>query len=376
MWIKSIRLFQFRNVEEQVIALAPHVNIFVGQNGQGKTNFVESVNLILKGSTFRFSQNDHLIKLGNSISRIACKVAQGDLEHEIQLTLDNNTKKHLLNGKPISASKLSLSFSVILFSPESLDIIKSESQLRRQFIDEMIINCGNKDFMKNKIDFQKILKTKNKILKDLKDEKIKREEGLLMLKSIEEMYIKLASIYTFHRINELKLILPLVNEIASEIMKQAIEVSVEYLISSQNALHYSLKDIYQALKQRAAELYSAELSVGHSLIGPQKHDIKFLVNKQDSRIFCSQGQQRALILSFKIAEVMYHKKVFNRFPLLILDDVFSELDLYRREKLMSFLENIRAQSLITTTDEFINNSFKLNEATSVMRVTEGNFIHY
>jgi DNA replication and repair protein RecF len=376
MWIKSIRLFQFRNVKEQTISLTPHVNIFVGQNGQGKTNFVESVNLLLKGASFRFSQNDHLIKLGTDISRIVCKLVQSDLEHEIQLTLDNSSKKHLLNGKTVSAAKLSLNFSIVLFSPESLDIIKSESQLRRQFIDEMLINLGNKEFLKTKMDFQKVLKTKNKILKDLKQETIRREEGLLMLKSIEEMFIKLASLYTFYRITELKLILPIVNEIASEIMNEKVDVSVQYIMSGKNALHHSLADIFEAMKQRAAELQIAELSIGHSLIGPQKHDIKFLANKQDSRIFCSQGQQRALILSFKIAEVVYHKKIYGRFPLLILDDVFSELDLYRREKLMNFLENIKAQSLITTTDEFINNSFKLKEATSVMRVTEGTFVTF
>jgi DNA replication and repair protein RecF len=376
MWIKSIRLFQFRNVNEQTISLTPHVNIFVGQNGQGKTNLVESVNLLLKGTSFRFSQNDHLIKLGTDISRIVCKLIQSNLEHEIQLTLDNSNKRHLLNGKPISAGKLGLNFSVILFSPESLDIIKSESQLRRQFIDEMIMNFGNKDFLKTKIDFQKTLKTKNRILKDLKEEKIRREEGLLILKSIEDLFIKLASLYTFHRIYELKLILPLVNQISSEIMNEQVEISIEYVMSGKNALHYSFGDIFQAMKQRAAELQGAELATGYSLIGPQKHDIKFLVNKRDSRIFCSQGQQRALILSFKIAEVVYHKKVYGRFPLLILDDVFSELDLYRREKLMNFLENIKAQSLITTTDEFINNSFKLKEATSVMRVTEGTFITF
>lgn len=376
MWIKSIRLFQFRNVSEQTVLLTPFVNIFVGQNGQGKTNFVESINLLLKGTSFRFSQNEHLIKLGTDICRVACKLVQSDLEHEIQLTLDSNTKKHLWNGKNISAGQLSLNFSVILFSPESLDIIKSESQLRRHFIDEMIINLGNKQFLKTKADFQKILKTRNKILKDLRDAKIKKEEGLQMLKNIEDMFIKQASLYTFYRTNELKNILPFVSEISYEIMNEQVEISVEYIMSGKNALHYGFDDILTAMKKRAAELQSAELSTGHSLIGPQKHDIKFLVNKQDSRIFCSQGQQRALILAFKIAEVVYHKKLYGRFPLLILDDVFSELDLQRREKLMNFLEKIKAQALITTTDEFINNSFKLKEATSVMRVTEGSFFNF
>lgn len=373
MWIKCIRLFQFRNVCEQLVELCPNVNIFVGENGHGKTNFVESVFLSLKGDTFRFAENNSFILHGQNAASLISTVEIDNSDYGIQYKIENSSKKHALNGKHISSSQVALLFSVVLFSPESLGIIKAESQLRRTFIDDFIINLKKKNFSKLKEEYQKILKTKNKILKDIRDEKIQREQGLLVLKSIEEKFITLAAQYSCYRIHELKNFLPVVNEIAAEIMGPEMKVSVEYVISSENAMHQSYDEIYNKIKKRVLELETAEIAMGHSLVGPQKHDIHFLVNNKDSRIFCSQGQQRALILSFKIAEVVYHKRIYDKYPLLILDDVFSELDIHRRAQLMNFLEKIDAQSLITTTDEFLNNNFKLRERTSVIYVREGTF---
>ncbi len=375
MWIKCIRLYQFRNINEQEIKLSPNVNILIGKNGQGKTNFVESLYLTLKGISFRFAENKNLIQLSKKQSSLIAIVEDDNCDNifHVQTNFENVSKKHFLNHKAVSASTLNLFFSAILFSPESLEIIKSDSLARRNFIDEFIINLKNKEFFKIKFDYQKILKTRNKILKDIRDENIKKEQGLLVLKSLENNFLKLATEYTFLRTQKIKEILPSLNKAVAEIMGDNMWINVDYLISGENAMHYTISEIYDKLKSRLSELQSGELSLGHSLVGPQKHDIHFLVNNQDSRIFCSQGQQRALILSFKIAEVVYYKKLYGTYPLLILDDVFSELDNFRREKLMAFLETVNSQIIVTTTDEFLNNNFKLKESTLVINVNEGKF---
>lgn len=373
MWIKCIRLYQFRNIKEQVVHLSPFLNIFIGENGHGKTNFAEAIYLLLKGDTFRYGDNKSFITDTKNESSLIANYEDNELQHQLKLTIEKTSKKYLINGKATSGAQIGLHNSVVLFSPESLGIIKSESQLRRSFIDDFILNLKKKEFYKIKNDYQKILKTKNKILKDIRDEKIKKEQGLLVLKSLEDSFLKLATEYSYYRIQELKLFLPLVNEVAAQIISETSQISVEYMISDENAMHYSFDQIYNKMKLRSLELHNAEIAMGHSLVGPQKHDVHFLVNNKDSRIFCSQGQQRALILAFKIAEVVYHKKNYDKYPLLVLDDVFSELDIHRRGQLMNFLESISAQSFITTTDEFLNNNFKLKERTSVIYVKEGTF---
>jgi DNA replication and repair protein RecF len=129
-----------------------------------------------------------------------------------------------------------------------------------------------------------------------------------------------------------------------------VEISVDYLISGASAREFSRQQIYNALSIRLKELGAREIDVGHSLVGPHKHDVVFLYNGEDSRFFCSQGQQRALILSFKMAQIVYHYTVYQSSPILLLDDVLSELDHLKRANLVEFLKRVQSQIFITTTD--------------------------
>jgi DNA replication and repair protein RecF len=128
------------------------------------------------------------------------------------------------------------------------------------------------------------------------------------------------------------------------------DISVDYLISGESALNWSDSQVFDALKKRHQSLALQEVAYGGSLVGPHKHDIKFLFNGNDSRFYCSQGQQRALILALKIAQIVYHHQVHKTYPILLLDDVLSELDMKKRMRLMKFLEQVSAQILITSTD--------------------------
>ena len=128
------------------------------------------------------------------------------------------------------------------------------------------------------------------------------------------------------------------------------DISVEYVISGQNARHWSRSDLLSAMHNRAVELRDRELATGLSLVGPQRHDIRVLFAGKDSRFFCSQGQQRALILSFKMAQILYHYRAYQVYPFLLLDDVLSELDPARRSNLVKFLRDVPAQIFLTTTD--------------------------
>ena len=140
------------------------------------------------------------------------------------------------------------------------------------------------------------------------------------------------------------------NDNMQYISQTNVEIFVDYVASDESFLGFSRSEIVEKLKKRASELRSAEVSSGSSLVGPHKHDILFLYNQKDSRFFCSQGQQRAIILSFKMAQIVYHRRVHGTYPILLLDDVLSELDSEKRFRLVEFLEKLETQIFITSTE--------------------------
>jgi DNA replication and repair protein RecF len=136
-----------------------------------------------------------------------------------------------------------------------------------------------------------------------------------------------------------------------------VDISVDYVISQKNHLHSTAQQLYDTMSQRAQELLSSEMQSGITLVGPHKHEIQFLIDQNDSRFFCSQGQQRAFILAFKMAQIVYHERLHKQSPILLLDDVMSELDLDKQRFLMEFLQQSSSQIIVTTTDAFLPQRF-------------------
>lgn len=352
MWIKSIRFFNFRNIKETTVNLLPGLNILVGNNGQGKTNFIEGIGLCLSGETFRFGDNADLTSFGQHQTAVALQLEASE-GHELRFTIENGRKNHWLNGKKISSHKLATLFPVVLFSPESLATVKEGSGERRDLIDQFLFSCPDLNYQVIFDDYLRILKSKNKVLKSYSDQQISQQQAIQLLESYEAKFLELATEVTFHRIHGIIHIFHDFKKVAVDLFPITVDISVEYLISDRNALHYSKEQIYSVLQNRLSELKVAEMAVGHSLVGPQKHEIKFLINNKDSRSFCSQGQQRALILSFKLAQLMYHRRVYGIVPVLFLDDVLSELDGQTRANLVKLLNVTEGQIFITTTDQYL-----------------------
>jgi DNA replication and repair protein RecF len=352
MWIKSIRYFNFRNFEENQIDLLPGLNILVGNNGQGKTNFIEGICLCLSGESFRFGDNSDLIKFGNKQTAVSLQLAATE-SNELRFTIDSGRKSHFLNGKKISNQQLLSRFPIILFSPESLATVKEGNSERRDLIDQFLLSCSDLNYKSLFEEYAKILRSKNKVLKSYSDQTLTKEQANSILETYEESFLQLATEVTFHRIQGIIHIIGDFKKVAEDLYPNPVDLSIEYVISEKNATHYQKSDVFETLKSRLYELKAAEMAVGHSLVGPQKHDIKFLANKRDARTFCSQGQQRALILSFKLAQLMYHRRVYGIVPVLFLDDVLSELDGQTRSNLVKLLNVTEGQIFITTTDQYL-----------------------
>lgn len=370
---KSLWLKNFRNFDEAVISFSPKVNIFIGKNGQGKTNLIEALMLLTQGESFRYSENINFIKHGHQNAFLKTKIQHADLDYDLQLEILKSRKHHNLNSKRTTLSTLIQKFPCVIFSPESLSAIKEGADFRRQLIDELTtrLNPSMADVL---AEFRKTLRTRNKVLKNHLEGVSTTHETEQLLDSIGPGFINLATKISFARAQSIRSIARDFNEIMGSISgNKNVEISVEFVSSSQNILDWDEEKMRFLLQNRQMELRSAELSSGLSLVGPHKQDITFLYNGNNSRFYCSQGQQRALILSFKMAQIVYHRRVHGAYPVLLLDDVLSELDLDKREALLSFLGKIDSQIFITTTDLSLPSDLNSKDC-SVIGVSEGRVV--
>lgn len=361
MKFNSLRLKNFRNYKDLKLEFPSGVVVFCGPNGQGKTNLMEAFHFLLKGESFRpYSIESLMTQSETSVAPTAIlegHLSQKGLSHEIKMTINDGKKSVIWNNNRVSSSALARNFPVVLFSPESLGAIKDGPQARRQLLDDVVMTHSHSS-MKILKDFAKALKMRNRILKDFQKGVTPRGQALALLESLDPSYLPLATELTMARLSALDALSHDFRRAVAYVLDQVnVDISVEYLISSLDAGRWSRSDLLSAMHNRAQELREKELAAGSSLVGPQRHDIRVLFAGKDSRFFCSQGQQRALILSFKMAQILYHHRSYELYPFLLLDDVLSELDPIRRTNLVKFLRDIPAQIFLTTTDLSFSTDF-------------------
>jgi DNA replication and repair protein RecF len=390
MMLSSLRLFQFRNFANQEITMRPGLCFFVGRNGQGKTNLLESVFMLSRGESFRPAQHDHFLRNSDpdQFSSERARVVGGFQTPlgKQTLTLDFSEGRRSINldGKRTGFSTTSALFPVVLFSPESLAAIKEGPDQRRQLIDSVLTTRSERD-SKLLREFTKTLRARNILLKQISggDARVTTRDSL---ESLTTVFLLLATQVTEARLNVLRELAPEMRRSASRIFggaprlplinsadgfaSEELNVRFAYEISGSDALDWSANQIFDALSQRRTELERREIEYGASLVGPQKHDLRVMFNDNDSRFYCSQGQQRALILAFKIAQINVHHSTLGRYPILLLDDVMSELDADKRSRLMEYLEQTNAQVLITATDLTWSQKFS-HERNAVFTVENG-----
>lgn len=372
MFIEQLDLVNFRNISSLRLGFRNGVNVFIGDNGQGKTNLLESIYLLSKGRSFRPTTNESLIRReGLGSARVRTVIVKSGLHYEVESHLEGQRKSFSVNGKRVSSSYLVSHYPSVLFSPESLAAIKEGPEHRRLLVDEFLINFNPKNAALI-ADFKRCLRTRNRVLKDQKQGLLERFEAMALLESLEGSYIPLAVKLAQARIEGLRAIqTDLARAMRFISGTENVEISVDYLISGQSAVSWSVDQVYDATQKRVRDLRSSELESGSSLVGPQKHDIRFLFDGKDTRYYCSQGQQRALILSFKMAQIMYHYTAHREYPFLLLDDVLSELDPVKRSRLIEFLKGINSQIFLTTTDISCPAEFGVGQELSVFKVNQG-----
>ena len=344
MIIKNLNLLNFRNYSHLNVSLNEKMNIFIGKNAQGKTNILESICVLALTKTYRNGVEPNLISFNKSKSKIRGKIKENRIIKEMEILLEDGNKSLKINKEEIKKiSNYISNLNVIVFTPDDLDIIKGSPSVRRNLINMELSQISPK-YLNTYNEYNKILKIRNEYLKMLLTSSIADKKYLDII--TEKLIEKAIIIY-----QERKKYIDLINDNISSIYKKITSENnlfVQYLPNVE-IKNYDDEEMRKILKHTFLKNYKKELNYGMTVFGPHRDDFSFLLDNKNLKFFGSQGQQKISILSFKLSEIQIFEKIRKTKPVLLLDDIFSELDIQKRNKLLDYI-NIDIQSIITTTD--------------------------
>ena len=335
MYINKIEIKNFRNYEKQEIELNPHINIFYGDNAQGKTNILEAIFISGFGKSFRTSKEKEMIKLGEAFLEATVFYQKSDRDGKIR-TVISNKKQIEVNGVKIKKlSELIGKINLVIFTPDDIQILKSGPEKRRRFLDMMIGQLRPK-YVYILTLYLKTLEQRNNYLKQIKEEN--KPES--MLEIWDEKLAEYAEIICKYRTEFIEKLNRKIKEIHSEVTSNSEEIKIEYITECNN------REIYlQLLKQRR----KLDIIKGYTTKGIHRDDFKCIINDKEIEVYGSQGQHRTAILSLKLAELYVIYDEIGEYPILLLDDFMSELDEKRRKSFLSYIKD--TQVIITCTDK-------------------------
>lgn len=359
MKLTNLQLQNFRNYESVQLEFTDGVHVFIGENAQGKTNLMESIYALAMTKSHRTTNDKELIGWNKEFATIKGTVEKTATKTNLELQFSKKgkiAKVNYLEQKRLSSYLGNL--NVILFAPENLTLVKGSPQNRRKFVD-MELGQMSSLYLYDLVEYNRVLKQRNTYLKQLAIKKKQPDEYLDVL---SEMLSELASKIVFHRLDFMKQLEALAIPIHDQLSlgREKFSVSYQATIPLEDGLTPSqMKEIYmnQFKKNQTREADQAT-----TLIGPHRDDLIFYLNEVPVQTYGSQGQQRSTVLSLKLAEIELMKLSTGEYPLLLLDDVLSELDDDRQTHLIKAIEN-KVQTFITTTSldgikqQFINEPF-------------------
>lgn len=360
--IQQIHYRNFRNYENYELTDIGDVTVFVGPNAIGKTNLVEGIQLITAFNSFRSSKTEHLVRFGEDSSFIRAVLGDGVRKLDIDFTIYEGKRSFSLNGKRKQIKNLRGILPSVVFSPDDLNFIKGSQSIKRAEIDnlgsQLSANYSNVRHVTS-VSLSRRIGISRKIQRT-------RSSRVLMKCSLRSV---LSSMYCATRL--VQELIPYIKTYYAELCVGKEEVSIAYIPSWLKYEDPSLQELIDSqlsrdeVKEQLDTVIEREFSREHqrrlSLFGPHADQIVFLINGKDASHFASQGQQRSLVLSYKMAEVALLRDRLNQTPVLLLDDVMSELDEQRRTQLIKVISQ-DIQTFITSTnlsyfdDEFLSNA--------------------
>ena len=366
MKITKINLLSFRNYSKLSLPLGKNMNIFVGDNAQGKTNILEAITILSLTKSHRVGSNPNIIMFGRDKCKISGVVKKEKIISNLEVNITNDIKKLNINKTDIKKVSDYIShLNVIVFTPDDLEIVKGSPNVRRNLLNIQLSQVS-KEYLRYYNEYNKLLKTRNEYLKILFNNNIADTNYLDII--TEKLIEKAVFIYQKRKED--------LDYINLNIDKYFYDISGENgmlikYITNINIEDFDSESIRKKLKHIFKKNYMKELNYGMTIYGPHRDDFYFEFMGKDLKLYGSQGQQKLAILSFKLSEIPIFKEFCGTEPVLLLDDIFSELDIKKRNKLLKIINLGNLQSIITTTD-LRNINKKYVEDACVFNVKNGN----
>ncbi len=347
MKVDYLKLINFRNYDYIDLSFDKGVHVLVGDNAQGKTNILEALFLAVLGKSFRAGQDEEMIRWECDSSKIDIAFSNQISENLLQITLSKSgVRENTYNGQLRKKRDIIGNLNAVLFCPEDLWLIKGSPAIRRRFLD-FTLSQIDKRYYHILLKYNRVILQRNHLLKKVNYEKGKDE----ILDIWDDQLIDLATELFCSRINLVEELSVIAKEKYTKIAGGAEIFSAHYFIFCKQKNEEVQKVNYREWYARNLRvLRNKDIQKGTTEIGPHKDDVCFFVDSYDAKYFASQGQQRTAIVSLKLAEIEIMKNKLAEYPILLLDDVMSELDQYRRKKIIDEI-NGKIQTFITGTDK-------------------------
>ena len=340
MLLAEIEATNFRNLSGKIV-WGPQLNIIYGNNGQGKTSWLEAIHLLARTKSFRTQRLQETIKFGERIATISGRVIAGvELERDLQVTLQDNSKTILVNAKREALTRYLSQLQVFSFTAADLDVVRGMPEARRRFLDRGISSI-RPAYLQTIVDYGKVIKQKNKLLQVANENEFSLEKVADLVAPWNDQLVTLAA--SIH--NEREAYVAGLNTQLERQFFDRRDLTTRYVSSLEGK--GDLSNYEAVLRERINLRQAAELASGHSLIGPHRDDLEILLDGREIRVYGSSGQQRSAWLLLDLAAISLYNLASNDQPVFVIDDVDAELDERRIRRLLEYLEN-RTQTFITT----------------------------
>lgn len=331
MQIKKFLACNFRNIKKCELEFLPGVNLLYGDNAQGKTNAVEGIYLFSRGKSFRGREDKELIRFSEDGFHIGIEYKSKNRDEKLEYSLFGNERLRKKNGYKISRIKEMIgSFRSVLFSPDDLLLVKESPEKRREFIN-VAISQYSATYISNYSNYKKALENRNHILKSA-------SKGIYFDYAEFESWSYYMAEYAALIYLERKSFIKKAEVHSSKIMKEISSGKEELRLIFKSDIEEELsekEEVKEKYKRIFIDQYTKEISAGTTLYGPHRDDMEIILNGKSARNFASQGQQRSIVLSLKLAEGEINRELFGEYPVFLFDDVLSELDDERRKYILS-----------------------------------------
>ena len=340
MILESLEVNNFRNLSGKIF-WGPELNIIYGNNGQGKTNWLEAIHTLSRTKSFRTQRLQESIRFGEQAAFIEGQVSVGeDLRRDLRISLRENTKSIWVNGKREQLARYLGLLQVFAFTADQLEVVRGMPEARRHFIDRGVASL-RPAYVQTVSDYNKVIKQKNKILQDASERELRLEETENLIAPWNEQLGRLGTEIHQARLDYTERL----NSTVERTLFEPAELQIRYVSSLESK--GDLDDYRALLRQRLELRLPAEVSAGRSLVGPHRDDLVIRLAGREIRTYGSSGQQRSALLLLDLAAISVYNSSHDDYPIFLVDDVDAELDEKRIKRLLEYLEG-RTQTFITT----------------------------